>query len=95
MKKRRDAREKAKIALEAIRGELTSAQISAKYKVTSGQISLWKKQLLTGAANIFSCHPEKRDKSQELLIDELYKQIGQLTIERDWLKKKYDLFGSG
>lgn len=95
MKKKRDAREKARIAIEAIRGELTSAQISSKYKVTSGQISLWKKQLLTEAANIFSSRPEKRDKDQEHLIDELYKQIGQLTIERDWLKKKYELFGVG
>ena len=92
VKKKRDAKEKAVIAIEAIKGELTAAQISSKYGVNSSQISTWKKQLLDGAIGIFSGKHVKRDKSHETLVDELYKQIGQLSVERDWLKKKSDLF---
>lgn len=92
IKKKRDAKEKAVIAIAAIKGELTAAQISSKYGVNSGQVSTWKKQLLDGAIDIFSGKHAKRDKSSDALIDELYKQIGQLSVERDWLKKKSDLF---
>ena len=92
IKKKRDAKEKAFIAIEAIKGELTAAQISSKYGVNSGQISTWKKQLLEGAVDIFSGKQAKRDKHKDELVDDLYKQIGQLSVERDWLKKKSDLF---
>ena len=92
IKKKRDAKEKASIAIEAIKGELTAAQISAKYGVNSGQISTWKKQLLDGVIDIFSGKNAKKDKCNNELVDELYKQIGQLSVERDWLKKKSSLF---
>ena len=92
IKKKRDAKEKAIIAIEAVKGELTAAQISAKYGVNSGQISTWKKQLLDGAIDIFSGKSAKKDKCNNELADELYKQIGQLSVERDWLKKKSSLF---
>ena len=71
---------------------MTAAQISSKYGVNSGQISTWKKQLLDGAIDIFSGKHVKIDKSRDALVEELYKQIGQLSVERDWLKKKSDLF---
>ena len=87
LKKKRDAREKAKIALEAIKGDLTATQISSKYSVSSGQISTWKKQLLEGAVDIFSGKHVKLDKDSDELVQELYKLIGQLSAERDWLKK--------
>ena len=92
IRKRRNAKEKALIAIEAIKGELTFAQISAKYGVNSGQISTWKKQLLDGAIDIFSGKHAKKAKCNNELVEELYKQIGQLSVERDWLKKKSDLF---
>jgi transposase-like protein len=92
IKKKREAKEKALIAIEAIKGELTAAQISSKYGVNISQISTWKKQLLAGAIDIFSSKQVKRDKHNDALVDELYKQIGQLSVERDWLKKKSDLF---
>jgi transposase len=92
IKKKRDAKEKAMIAIEAIKGELTASQISSKYGVNSCQISTWKKQLLQGAIDIFSGKRVKRDKDNDELVEELYKQIGQLSVERDWLKKKSKLF---
>jgi transposase len=91
-KQRRTAKEKATIAIEAISGKLTSSEICSRYGVTSGQICVWKKQLLSGAVDIFSSSPDKRDKEGTQLIEELYKQIGQLSVERDWLKKKAEVF---
>jgi transposase-like protein len=88
VRKKRSAQEKAKIAIEAIKEELTTAQISSKYGVNNVQISNWKKQLLEGVVEIFSGRYAKPEKDQSALIEELYKQIGQLSVERDWLKKK-------
>lgn len=87
------AQEKAKIALEALKGELTQSQITSKYGVHCSQIANWKRQLKEGVANIFS---DKRTSSKEPdqseLIAELYKKIGQLEIQLDWVKKKSELF---
>ena len=85
--------EKGKIALEAIRGTLTQNELTSKYGVHNTQISAWKKELLAGVPDIFSDKRRGKDVAQESLVDELYKQIGQLTVERDWLKKKSELFG--
>lgn len=84
--------EKARIALEAIKGELTQSQLTAKYGVHSTQIQAWKKQLLTSLPQAFSDKRVKESRDQERLVEDLYKQIGQLTVEVDWLKKKSALF---
>lgn len=84
--------EKGKIALESIRGTLTQNELTSKYGVHTTQVSVWKKQLLAGVSDIFSDKRRGKDVAQESLVDELYKQIGQLTVERDWLKKKAELF---
>lgn len=89
------ASEKAKIAIEAIRGEMTIAQISSKYKVHATQIARWKKQGLENLVSGFESNAKNRDPGNEDLIKELYEQIGQLSVERDWLKKKSTLFGLG
>ncbi len=86
------AKEKATVALEAVKGNLTYAQITAKYGVHSTQINRWRKRLIEGMLDIFSTQPAKREADQQSLIDELYQQIGQLTVERDWLKKKSEIF---
>lgn len=87
------AAEKGKIALEALRGTLTQNELTSKYGVHNTQVSTWKKQLLEAVPDIFSDKRRGKDVAQESLVDELYKQIGQLTVERDWLKKKSELFG--
>jgi len=86
------AAEKGKIALEALRGTLTQNELTSKYGVHNTQVSTWKKQLLEAVPDIFSDKRRGKDIAQETLVDELYKQIGQLTVERDWLKKKSELF---
>ncbi len=87
------ATEKAKIALEVLKGKVTQSEITSKYGVHSTQILSWKKQLLEALPEIFSDKRREKNKDQEELIEELYKQIGQLKVELDWLKKKSELFG--
>ena len=87
------AAEKFKVALEAIKGEMTIAEISAKYFVHSSQISKWKKQALDYIAAAFSNKLKMPDNSiHDKELAELYQQIGQLKVENDFLKKKCDLF---
>lgn len=86
-KKTYTAAEKAKIALEAIKGELSVAQISSQYGVHVTQIKAWKAQALEALQNGFKKKTDKQKEQNEILVDKLYRQIGQLTIECDWLKK--------
>jgi putative transposase len=87
-RRQHDAGFKARIALEAVKQEKTIAQLSSGFGVHANMIAKWKKQLLTELPVIFSKDYKKADKEAETLIDELYKQIGQLKVELDWLKKK-------
>jgi transposase len=79
---------KAKVALEAVKGEKTLAQLSSEFGVHANQIGQWRKQLLKELPTLFANRRIKHDKDQEELISELYRQIGQLKVELDWLKKK-------
>jgi transposase len=79
---------KAKVAIEAIKGEKTLGEIAAEFKVHPNQVSAWKKLLLDGSSDVFGDRPERREKDFEAERDRLYRQIGQLQVEVDWLKKK-------
>lgn len=81
---------KAKVALEAIKGVKTIAEIAQKHKLHATQINLWKKQLLDGAEDVFldgkaKAPPEPTDEPE---ATELYEQIGRLKVQLEWLKKK-------
>lgn len=82
---------KAKVALEALRGEKTIAELSSEYGVHSNQIRQWKKKLVKELPAIFSDRRRRSEKEGEELTSELYRQIGQLKVELDWLKKKSEL----
>ncbi len=79
---------KAKVALAAIRGELTINEIASQFGVHSNQVLRWKKQAQAELADVFSDKREKRQSSEAALKEELYRQIGQLKVELDWVKKK-------
>jgi transposase len=81
---------KAKVALAAIKNEETVSQLAARYEVHPTMIHTWKKNLLEGAANIFD-KGQKRDKHSEAKVDELYRHIGKLKVERDFLSRKLSL----
>ena len=87
MRKGHNGAFKAKVALEALKGEKTLAQLSSEFGVHANQIRQWRKQLINELPNLFSDRRQKRDKEQDDLISELYRQIGQLKVEVDWLKK--------
>lgn len=79
---------KAKVALAALKGDRTIAELASDFKVHPNQISQWKKQLLESTPEIFSRKRKRQEQQQEELTDRLYQQIGQLKVEVDWLKKK-------
>ena len=94
MKKTFTSQQKANVALAAIKGEKTISQISSLYEVHPTQIQIWKKQAISGIAEIFSDKRKKKDESQDKLIGDLYKIIGQRDTELEWLKKKLQPFDS-
>lgn len=79
---------KVKVAVEAIRQQKTINELTTEYGVHATQINLWKKQALAVIPEAFSGKKERVQDNQQKDIDELYRQIGQLVAERDWLKKK-------
>ena len=78
---------KAKVALAAIQGQQTTAQLATLHGVHPIQIAQWKKQLLAGAAGVFATGV-KADSNQAPLVTELFERIGRLDMELEWLKKK-------
>lgn len=91
IRKRYDARFKARVALEAIRGERTLAEIAGEYGVHPNRITKWKKKVVEDLPDVFSGRQERKDLQYKELIGQLYQQIGQLKVELDWLKKKVGL----
>ncbi len=79
---------KSKVALAAIKGDKTTAELIKQFQVHSTQITQWKKQLVESLPEIFSLRRNKDLQKQQALTDQLYQQIGQLKVELDWLKKK-------
>ena len=82
---------KARIALEAIKGQKTIQEIALHYGVHPSQVTNWKGQAIQGVPALFADRRSQPDSSDEALKAELYQQIGQLQVELDWLKKKSGL----
>jgi len=87
VKKRFDAEFKARVALEAIKGNKTVAEISSEYKVHSTQIANWKRQALSGIKDFFVHGARTHAEESEREMSDLYAQIGKLKVENDFLKK--------
>jgi transposase len=90
MTKRRnhDAAFKARVALEAVKGERTAAELATAYGVHPTMIHQWKKALLEGAADIFERGPKKTAEMDEAAVRELHAKIGELAVANDFLSRK-------
>jgi transposase len=91
MKKRRSfsAEFKARVALEALSGAHTLAELSAKHNVHPNMITKWKRQAQESLPDVFSKKSERSDASRDAELKELHAKIGQLTVENDFLSKAF------
>lgn len=93
-RKRFSSEFKAKVAMEAIRGDKTVAQLSSQYGVHTSQINTWKKTAQERLVEAFERGSSQPDpKKLEAREDHLYQQIGKLQVEVEWLRKKSKALG--
>jgi transposase-like protein len=83
---------KSKVALNALQEKQTLEELSSKYQVSSRQIQYWKKEAIDNLNLLFEHKRDQQLKEKEDIIQELYKEIGKLKMEYEWLKKKLERF---
>lgn len=88
-RRRFSAEFKAKVALEAIRGEQTIHDLASRYELHPNMITTWKRQAIDNMATVFSGTAERSSKTDDDQINNLHAKIGQLTVERDFLAKAF------
>lgn len=94
MKRNHEAAFKAKVAIDAIKEEETLSVLSGKYGVHSNCISTWKNTAIESIKEGFTKNSKKKKDEEEITRDDLLKEIGQLKMENEFLKKKYkQIFG--
>jgi len=84
---------KAKVTVEAIKGFKTVSELAREYEVHPNLISQWKKEFMENLPMIFDKDRGPKKPENTELIDQLYRQIGKLQVELDWLKKKFESIG--
>ena len=81
---------KAKVALEAIQGNRTVAELATKHELHPTQIAAWKREAVEKLAKVFDEKGSEREQSRDGEITKLHAKIGQLVVERDFLSKAFD-----
>lgn len=90
-RKKHNASFKAKVALAALKGDQTIGELASRFAVHPSQIHAWKKALIEGAPELFEASQGQTEKANEALTAQLYQQIGQLKVERDFLSRRSGL----
>ena len=90
-RRQHEAAFKARVAIEAIKGQRTVNEIASTYQIHPNQVTEWKKQALRQLAEVFSSGRARAEMEEEGLRNQLYQEIGRLKIELEWLKKKSGL----
>ena len=93
MRSKHSAEFKAKVSLEAIKGEKTISELASQFNLHPNQISQWKRTVLAGVSSLFCSKQANKEKANEELKTALYEQIGKLKMELEWLKKKSSSIG--
>jgi len=93
MRKKHEPAIKARVALEAIKGEKTSSQIGSEYGIHPSLVTQWKQELVQRSAEIFAKPDNSLAREHEDTVDRLHKTIGEITMENGWLKKKLRILG--
>jgi transposase len=88
-RKRYSAEFKAKVALEAIKGEATVAELATRFGIHPNMVTQWKRQAIEGIAEVFTGKAGNNGTLHEEQVKELHAKIGQLTVERDFLAKAF------
>jgi transposase-like protein len=84
---------RAQVALAALKGDRTIPELARQFGIHPNLIYKWKGQLLKNADQVFADGTKTHDDQHDLLLAELYQQIGRLNMELEWLKKKHDALG--
>ncbi|KJJ84918.1 transposase IS3, partial [Candidatus Omnitrophus magneticus] len=92
MKKKHSAEFMAKVALATLKTNKTMAELSSEYEVHPTQLTRWRKRAIEGLVEIFKTKPVPIDKEKNVLVNELYCEIGKLRVENEWYKKKSEQF---
>ena len=93
IRKRYESGFKARVALAAMKGDKTLSELSSEYSVHGNLISQWKRRLLMNVLRVFEEREDESQHDHQAVVEELHRQIGQLHVELDWLKKKAAQFG--
>lgn len=88
VRRRHSSEFKARVALEALKGQKTLNELATDYGVHPVQIAQWKRQAQDGLTGVFASPSGRQGKADQALIEPLYQQIGQFKVELDWLRKK-------
>ena len=89
-RRRFSAEFKAKVALEAIKGQATVAELATKHELHPTQIAAWKREAIEKLAQVFDEQGSARDHNRDAELTKLHAKIGQLVVERDFLSKAFD-----